>query len=430
LLSRLPDDIENNAAIFMRRRDIEEAEFIRSGFVIDARLFDRIAGITQVKKVHAFDDATVFNIKAGNDAGFEHPSFLQAHPHPSQSEFDKTVRQVYENGTFQKRFIMLNAPQVFSIEALPAEGGCFYYKKGEKIPYDQEAAKALSELPLAGKIAPASKQAIILHGAPGSGKSVLGYDRLLAEHGDTLQNTAIISYDEHGAIYDIPEYVGALKDIVPEFEGMHRPLSPERGHETMAARHQLWLDFQPLSQHIRSLTLKEALRRELSLFVDTTSSSPGVFKQIELLRDLDFTNVEVWSTHGPLDLAKDRIVGRARPTSGHDYLVKRAGAYETLPRLCSAADRLVMTLNDDAGLPPVDMMVLEAGCLKSLNRDALTQFTDRLLQDLPEFYDLTKNLPEVKDLDFRYFDAVSALKAHLEEYSGNKPSAPAPGPHP
>ena len=307
---------------------------------------------------------------------------------------------------------MLSDRQKSIINNLPVEGGCHYFVGGNKIAYDERKAFEIALKPLHNKIKPDVKLGTILHGAPGSGKSKTGLDRLFTEHIDTLDSTAIISYDEEGAIYDIPEYVAALKEIVPEFVDQHTPLSPERALETMEARHKLWLEFQPLSQYIRSLTLKQALHRELSLFIDTTSSSPATFKMIDTLRQLDYDHIEAWSTFGPLDLAKERILQRARPTSVHDTLVKRVGAYETLPGICAGeVDRVVVSVN---GAILEDILVLEAGRPVDMNLKELNKLRNRLVQESGDFAENAKtHLSNMPNLDQRYNAAVENLNSYL-----------------
>ncbi|BCA62599.1 hypothetical protein HMP09_1833 [Sphingomonas sp. HMP9] len=53
----------------MRRTDIEEAQFVRPGGVIGARLLDRIAGVTQFDEVHALHDAAVGYVETRYDSG-------------------------------------------------------------------------------------------------------------------------------------------------------------------------------------------------------------------------------------------------------------------------------------------------------------------------------------------------------------------------
>src|SRR5215472_1960059 len=48
--------------------DVEEGELVGALFVIAARDFHRVAGVAQVHEVHAFDDASLRNVEAGNDA--------------------------------------------------------------------------------------------------------------------------------------------------------------------------------------------------------------------------------------------------------------------------------------------------------------------------------------------------------------------------
>jgi hypothetical protein len=48
--------------------NIQEGQFIRAGGIVKHGLFHRVAGIAQVDKMHALDDASVGDIHAGNDA--------------------------------------------------------------------------------------------------------------------------------------------------------------------------------------------------------------------------------------------------------------------------------------------------------------------------------------------------------------------------
>lgn len=310
---------------------------------------------------------------------------------------------------------MLSDRQLKLINDLPAEGSLFYREQGSQIEYEPSDLIFPVGFPLSGKKAEASKRAIILHGAPGSGKSYTGLRHLDEQHGKK-NNFAIISYDESGAIYDISEYVDKLQEIAPEFKGEHSPLSHERGHSTWAAREQLWLDFQPLSQHIRSLTLKEALRRELSLFIDTTSSSMGAIELIKTLRDLDYTDIQILSVHAGLGQAADRIIERLRPTSVNDLLVKRVGAYEMLPHLISAADGVTMLYNPDNNNAAVEIARFDAGRLSSMNPAVLKSLTDQLSADTELFNEAAAlYLPDNKLLPGRYAKTVNQFREGMEK---------------
>src|SRR6185437_1776521 len=69
---RAPPHDQDNAAFFVARRDVEEAQFVGAGPVIGDRGFDRIAGVAQIDEVDALDDAAVLDVEAGDDAGLEH----------------------------------------------------------------------------------------------------------------------------------------------------------------------------------------------------------------------------------------------------------------------------------------------------------------------------------------------------------------------
>ena len=67
-------DVEQNAAVLVAGGDIEETQFVGARLVVGDRAFDGIAGVAQVDEFDAFDDAAVFDVEAGDEAGFEHYS--------------------------------------------------------------------------------------------------------------------------------------------------------------------------------------------------------------------------------------------------------------------------------------------------------------------------------------------------------------------
>ena len=71
---RAADDVEQDAAILVARRDVEKAEFVRARLVVGDRALHGISGVAQIDEVDALDDAAVLHVEAGNDAGLEHYS--------------------------------------------------------------------------------------------------------------------------------------------------------------------------------------------------------------------------------------------------------------------------------------------------------------------------------------------------------------------
>ena len=63
--------IEQDAAILMAGRDVEKTELVGTRRVIGLGGFDRIAGVDEIEKLHALDDAAVLDVEAGDDAGFQ-----------------------------------------------------------------------------------------------------------------------------------------------------------------------------------------------------------------------------------------------------------------------------------------------------------------------------------------------------------------------
>lgn len=72
LVRRCPHHVEQRAASFVRGCDVEECDLVRAGRVVALGHLDRVASIAQRDELHAFDDASVFDIEAGNDALCEH----------------------------------------------------------------------------------------------------------------------------------------------------------------------------------------------------------------------------------------------------------------------------------------------------------------------------------------------------------------------
>jgi hypothetical protein len=71
-LCRPRHHVEDDVAVLVAGGDVEEAQLVGAGLVIDLRLFHRIARITQAHKVDALHDASVLHIEAGNDPNLQH----------------------------------------------------------------------------------------------------------------------------------------------------------------------------------------------------------------------------------------------------------------------------------------------------------------------------------------------------------------------
>ena len=71
-LRRAGHHIQHDVAVLRAGADIEEAELIGPGLVIDRRLLHGIAGIAQIDEIDALDDAARRDIEAGDDANLQH----------------------------------------------------------------------------------------------------------------------------------------------------------------------------------------------------------------------------------------------------------------------------------------------------------------------------------------------------------------------
>ena len=71
LLGGALHDIEDDAAIFVARRDVEKAQFVGARRVIGLGDLDRIAGIAQIDEVDALHDAAVLHVETRDEANLE-----------------------------------------------------------------------------------------------------------------------------------------------------------------------------------------------------------------------------------------------------------------------------------------------------------------------------------------------------------------------
>ncbi len=56
------DDVENSVAIFVTSGDVQKGQFVGASTVVDGSLFDRVARVTKIDEVHAFDDPTLLDV--------------------------------------------------------------------------------------------------------------------------------------------------------------------------------------------------------------------------------------------------------------------------------------------------------------------------------------------------------------------------------
>jgi hypothetical protein len=54
--------MDGRLAAFVARRNIEKSNLVGARITVTLGDFDRIAGVTNVDELHAFDDATVFTV--------------------------------------------------------------------------------------------------------------------------------------------------------------------------------------------------------------------------------------------------------------------------------------------------------------------------------------------------------------------------------
>jgi predicted ABC-type ATPase len=307
---------------------------------------------------------------------------------------------------------MLSQDQLAIIDKIPNEGSLTARNSaGVPLNFSEAFANDRAELAFQGK-EPApqgGKIAIILHGAPGAGKSSNGLKNLAALKPSVLDSMVVVSYDEGrqfggGAIHQIPLYRQALMQMgcADEFE----PTLPE----TLDQRRALHDNFRALSQYIRSLTLKKALTEGYSIFVDTVSGNKGTIKLIEALRKLGYDRIEMWSTMAPFDLRRERAQNRPRPVTEDDLVEKGIGAFSMIPDFLPVVDRFAMYSNPENGREPV----LVAEYKSSMDEFVLSNLDP---QSLAQAFVALTNPNQMTTFPADRLDAyLQALKTGLEPF--------------
>jgi hypothetical protein len=76
LASDLFNYMHDRFAAFMAGSNVKKGDFVCAFLVVTSRDFDWITGIPNLDKAYAFDDTTLVDVKAGNDAfGEAHTGF-------------------------------------------------------------------------------------------------------------------------------------------------------------------------------------------------------------------------------------------------------------------------------------------------------------------------------------------------------------------
>ena len=67
--------VEQRAARFVARGDVEEGQLVRAHAVVERGLLHGIAGVAELDEIHALDDAAVLHVQAGNDTQLQHNAY-------------------------------------------------------------------------------------------------------------------------------------------------------------------------------------------------------------------------------------------------------------------------------------------------------------------------------------------------------------------
>lgn len=208
------------------------------------------------------------------------------------------------------------------MSVFPAEGKLVHITEAE--------AHSLAAQSFAGK-APriqGNSQAIVLHGAPGSGKTTHAW-QVHNENQRISGHEVFVAYDEYGALYQLPGFQEEIRDA-----------------KNFSQRHAVWDKYRADSQFVRTLVLEKAVADNYDIVADVTSSGGGARPFIEALQEMAY-NVSVHSVYAPFDDCAPRFLSRERPGSAEELVSKRIGAMKTLPVVAQAADTFYLHYNPD-----------------------------------------------------------------------------------
>jgi predicted ABC-type ATPase len=218
---------------------------------------------------------------------------------------------------------------------MPLEG------KDTELTLSAEELDRLSNLPFKDK---KLKQAYVLSGAPGAGKTKIASEAL-SSFASNNEVVIPICYDENGALFSIPAFQ----------EEMKKAMETGDYEECLKIRDKYRND----SQRIRALTFNKAVTDGYNVFIDTTASSVGAIKMINTLKREGYL-VNVWSAYAPADISKQRVVSRlSKPIHFQDEFVgKRYPSLAMMNALKDAADVYTLHYNPNNIEEPKDAYVL------------------------------------------------------------------------
>lgn len=304
--------------------------------------------------------------------------------------------------------------------SFPLEGEA----QGFRLPTEEQ--ERLARIPLQGKNATREAgrrpHAIILHGAPGAGKTHQGYIRLQKLPDTEKSGIVIVSYDEHGAMFDIPAYQAALKKVGNNEQSDLAPLR------------QVFMEYHQDSLRIRSLTLNLAIAGGHDIYIDITASGGGTGSMLELLEKQGY-ETEVWSYHASWDVSQKRIANRyGRVLEAEDVSYrKRIGALKNFGMLTSKAGTFLAFLNDSNSNEPSIIFELKAGQVVRADSHGVEALRAIWQDDIKQFEIAADPaiVRQAQALQAATRDARSALDKICPAAPGNRPAttcAPKPAP--
>ena len=299
---------------------------------------------------------------------------------------------------------MITNEQLAFIDTIPGEGSADGYPDSL---IEDAVARAFD-----GKVPPdGEKKAVILLGAPGSGKTdtaLRGLAQMAAR-----EHWVFVGYNEGGAEEHFPPVQAALNAA-----------------GDLPSRLAAAVTFRPPTRFIQNAMFKSALRGGYNVLIDTTSSGPGTRHMVNALRQTGYRHVAISGMAAPFAISAERAMARRRPaTLAEDIVGKRIGVLEQMSKHEQVVDRFSLSYNPVNDVVPVGALVIENHALVWHDPKVLTAMIGDLAADRDAIAAHLRRIPA--EPDFADIDAVmaryDAARAAANEFlSWSRDVQPAP----
>jgi len=234
---------------------------------------------------------------------------------------------------------------------------------------------------------PPQKEAFILWGPPGSGKTTWGHHHFEeAIDAEKRKTYVTIAYDERGAIDDIPHYKEKQRSLFEHQQTAEADGNHERAEQIYLQRLALYRKNRANSQRIRSKTFNQAIQNGQNLFIDITASGRGATLMLDKLHQLGYKTY-MQGYYASLQTAERRVSSRAeKVVEPSDIYNKRIDALKSFHELIIKSHFFRLYLNEVDGARPTHVVTYrDQGKVSAYSPRNISAFRTMLQDDTRTF---------------------------------------------